>query len=117
MPRKIAGIEMITIDALIDAIRMPSVAADSATHLYGGCRMQSPPVISCLILTISSDAAASAVTVRRSHKGAAMPEFASYEQGTPCWVQLSTDDINATFAFYGALFGWEAEDTGPDMGQ
>jgi uncharacterized protein len=45
-----------------------------------------------------------------------MPEFTSYEQGTPCWAQLSTDDIDATFAFYGSLFGWEPEDTGPEMG-
>src|SRR3954471_10622289 len=53
MPRKIAGIEMITMDALIDAIRMPRVAADSATHLYGRCRMvKGPPIVSCPILTI-----------------------------------------------------------------
>jgi hypothetical protein len=33
MPLKIAGSEMITIDALTVAIRMPSVVFDSATHL------------------------------------------------------------------------------------
>src|SRR6266571_3277287 len=34
MPRKMAGIEMITIDASIVAIVMPSVVLDRATHLY-----------------------------------------------------------------------------------
>ena len=33
MPRKIAGIEISTIDALIVAIRMPSVVLDRAIHL------------------------------------------------------------------------------------
>ena len=33
MPRKIAGIDMITIDASIVAIIIPSVVLDSATHL------------------------------------------------------------------------------------
>ena len=33
MPRKIAGSEMSTIEALIVAISMPSVVLDSATHL------------------------------------------------------------------------------------
>src|SRR3954454_3453318 len=34
-----AGSEMITIDELIVAIRMPSVVLDRATHLYGVCRL------------------------------------------------------------------------------
>jgi len=33
MPRKIAGIEMITIDPSSVAMNMPSVVFDSATHL------------------------------------------------------------------------------------
>ena len=33
MPRKMAGIEMITMDASIVAIVMPSVVFDSAIHL------------------------------------------------------------------------------------
>ena len=41
MPRKMAGSEMITIEALIVAISMPSVVLDSATHLYRSGR---PPV-------------------------------------------------------------------------
>jgi hypothetical protein len=33
MPRKIAGSEMITMDPLTVAARMPSVVLDSASHL------------------------------------------------------------------------------------
>ncbi|GAB3679384.1 VOC family protein [Angustibacter aerolatus] len=29
--------------------------------------------------------------------------------GTPCWVDLSSDDLEASRAFYGGLFGWEWE--------
>jgi predicted enzyme related to lactoylglutathione lyase len=36
-----------------------------------------------------------------------MSERTSYTPGTPCWVELGTPDIDATAAFYGALFGWE----------
>lgn len=34
-----------------------------------------------------------------------------YEPGTFCWVDLQTTDPEAAKAFYGELFGWEAEDT------
>lgn len=36
-----------------------------------------------------------------------MSERTSYTPGTPCWVDLSTPDIEAAAAFYGELFGWE----------
>jgi predicted enzyme related to lactoylglutathione lyase len=42
-----------------------------------------------------------------------MSERASYEPGTPSWVDLSTPDPAAAKEFYGALFGWEAVDPGP----
>jgi predicted enzyme related to lactoylglutathione lyase len=29
--------------------------------------------------------------------------------GTPCWVDLSVDSVEKATAFYGALFGWEAD--------
>ena len=50
MPRKIAGIEMITIEASIVAMNMPSVVLDSATHLYrpgapSPARLQFPGVL------------------------------------------------------------------------
>src|SRR4051794_33801102 len=41
-----------------------------------------------------------------------MSERTSYEPGTPSWVDLSTTDPDAAKRFYGALFGWEAEDAG-----
>jgi predicted enzyme related to lactoylglutathione lyase len=37
-----------------------------------------------------------------------MPEITKYEAGTPCWVDLSSPDIEASKAFYAGLFGWEA---------
>ena len=45
-----------------------------------------------------------------------MPEFTSYEPGTPSWVDHATKDIGVSNAFYGSLFGWEADDQGEDMG-
>jgi uncharacterized protein len=47
-----------------------------------------------------------------------MSERTSYPPGTPCWVDLSTPDLDAAAEFYGALFGWSvvedenAEQTG-----
>lgn len=39
-----------------------------------------------------------------------MSTRSSYEAGTPCWVDLSSPDPEASKAFYGGLFGWEAAD-------
>ncbi len=39
--------------------------------------------------------------------GETMSERASYEPGTPCWVDLGSPDLDASVDFYGALFGWE----------
>jgi len=39
-----------------------------------------------------------------------MPTFETYEQGTPCYVQLTTPDVAAAREFYGALFGWALTD-------
>jgi predicted enzyme related to lactoylglutathione lyase len=36
-----------------------------------------------------------------------MSERTSYAPGTPCWVELSTPDIEASEVFYRTLFGWE----------
>ncbi|MEV7607582.1 VOC family protein [Paenarthrobacter sp. NPDC089322] len=46
-----------------------------------------------------------------------MPEVESYKQGTPCWVDLSSTDIDVSKRFYGDLFGWEldAMDAGNGM--
>jgi len=39
-----------------------------------------------------------------------------WEQGTPCWFDLSTTDLAATTAFYASTFGWELMDTGAEFG-
>lgn len=39
-----------------------------------------------------------------------------YPPGVPCWVDLSTPDVDAAIAFYGQLFGWEAQPTAPNTG-
>ena len=40
-----------------------------------------------------------------------MGKRTSYEPGTFSWVELSTTDPDGAKAFYGKLFGWEAEDS------
>lgn len=39
-----------------------------------------------------------------------------HEPGTPSWVDISTPDTKASSEFYAALFGWTAEDQGPEAG-
>lgn len=39
-----------------------------------------------------------------------MGERSQYTPGTFCWVDLSTSDQEAAKAFYGSLFGWQADD-------
>jgi uncharacterized protein len=36
--------------------------------------------------------------------------------GTPCWVDVSVDDIPKAIAFYQGLFGWDIEAGGPEVG-
>src|SRR5215472_4924767 len=36
--------------------------------------------------------------------------------GTPCWVDLSVDDLGKAKAFYSTLFGWETEEGPPEAG-
>ena len=46
-----------------------------------------------------------------------MAEFTSYTHGTPNWVDVSTNDPEATKAFYTGLFGWAPDPTPmPDAG-
>lgn len=45
-----------------------------------------------------------------------MVEVRSYPQGVPSWIDVSTTDLGAAISFYSALFGWEAEDQGPEAG-
>lgn len=45
-----------------------------------------------------------------------MPTRDSYAEGIPSWVDLATPDLDTAQEFYRALFGWEYEDVGSDMG-
>lgn len=46
-----------------------------------------------------------------------MAERTSYAPGTPSWVDLGSPDPQGAAAFYGALFGWDAEmDPRPEAG-
>jgi predicted enzyme related to lactoylglutathione lyase len=40
-----------------------------------------------------------------------MPERASYEAGTPSWVEFSSPDLEASIEFYGGLFGWDVPES------
>lgn len=42
-----------------------------------------------------------------------MSERDSYDHGTPCWIDHASPDPEAASAFYGGLFGWEAEEQMP----
>ncbi len=36
--------------------------------------------------------------------------------GTPCWADVSVDDVPKAIAFYRALFGWDIQAGGPEVG-
>src|SRR4051812_20547102 len=39
----------------------------------------------------------------------AMSQRSGYEPGVPCWVDLSSTDVEASVRFYDDVFGWQAE--------
>ena len=45
-----------------------------------------------------------------------MPQPQKAPLGAPCWIDLLTSDPDRSRAFYGALFGWHAEDPNPEFG-
>jgi uncharacterized protein len=51
-----------------------------------------------------------------------MAKFDRYQQGTPSWIEHSSNDLKAAKEFYGELFGWDFDDNpmtgddGEDMG-
>src|SRR5690242_1328958 len=45
-----------------------------------------------------------------------MPHRDQAPIGAPCWTDLLTTDKAKAVAFYTELFGWTAEDMGPDYG-
>ena len=44
-----------------------------------------------------------------------MSERDGYPQGVPSWADLATTDLAGAREFYGALFGWEWEVSGPEF--
>ena len=38
-----------------------------------------------------------------------MTEFTSYAEGTPCWVDVTSPDLDRSIDFYRGLFGWTAD--------
>jgi predicted enzyme related to lactoylglutathione lyase len=55
---------------------------------------------------------------RRRKKGDPLVgERNGFPAGTPCWVDVTTTDLEGTKAFYATLFGWEAStDPSPEAG-
>ncbi|MGP7997684.1 MAG: VOC family protein [Streptosporangiaceae bacterium] len=45
-----------------------------------------------------------------------MPARESAPAGAPCWVDLMTSDTARSRDFYGAVFGWAAEEPNPEFG-
>ena len=46
-----------------------------------------------------------------------MPEFTEYAPGTPCWVHVTSPELDRTISFYSEPFGWEADaDPRPEAG-
>lgn len=44
------------------------------------------------------------------------PTYTPSLRGEPCFVELFTADTDAAVAFYGPLFGWEADEGSPEFG-
>lgn len=40
----------------------------------------------------------------------------SHPLGAPCWIDLSTSDLDRARQFYGTVFGWTFESGGPEYG-
>ena len=46
-----------------------------------------------------------------------MTEFTSYAEGIPCWVDVTSPDLDRSIEFYRGLFGWTADRaTQPEAG-
>ncbi|MCU0308814.1 MAG: VOC family protein [Thermoleophilia bacterium] len=45
-----------------------------------------------------------------------MSDPITFPPGAPCWVDLFTSDPDRARAFYGELFGWTYEESGPEYG-
>ncbi|HTW18820.1 MAG TPA: VOC family protein [Mycobacteriales bacterium] len=45
-----------------------------------------------------------------------MPEKSEYSPGSPCWIDVSSSDVEESLEFYSGLFGWEGQEQGPESG-
>lgn len=45
-----------------------------------------------------------------------MPTRTDAPLGAPCWIDLTTSDVDRAQDFYGTVFGWTFESAGPDYG-
>jgi predicted enzyme related to lactoylglutathione lyase len=46
-----------------------------------------------------------------------MPELSSYATGTPCWVDVTSTDLDRSIGFYTRFFDWDARtDPRPEAG-
>ena len=45
-----------------------------------------------------------------------MPTRNGAPLGAPCWIDLTTSDVDRAQDFYGTVFGWTFESAGPDYG-
>lgn len=45
-----------------------------------------------------------------------MPTITATALGAPCWIDLTSSDLERAKDFYGALFGWTFETGGPEYG-
>jgi predicted enzyme related to lactoylglutathione lyase len=45
-----------------------------------------------------------------------VPLVQAYDPGTPCWVELSTPDVERAKSFYATVFGWNYEDRAAGSG-
>lgn len=45
-----------------------------------------------------------------------MSEPLVFPAGAPCWIELNSSDMDRARAFYGDLFGWDSEASGPEFG-
>ena len=45
-----------------------------------------------------------------------MPTCKGAPLGAPCWIDLSTSDVERAKDFYGTVFGWTFESAGPEYG-
>lgn len=45
-----------------------------------------------------------------------MPEYNEIRYGAPCWIDLTTTDLEKVKPFYGALFNWNFQDMGSEFG-